>query len=280
MIILTVITLSIIHDAKKIEESFTYFPADRNAFFHSADTSLTLMEDSEKGYEVSWRTSSVLDRKAYLRQDISFLFENGLLKEKMGKKWKQQTDRISQKETILANESSNFKTISFHHAEIHGDNKITSRQKMTHDDLYVLDSKYSPLHSFRKPIHRQEKEWKAVIDQFIGNRINHALVSAQKIYPFKPDLYTIIPLTEIYQYEESPITGFTIEETEVILGKLWEGLYKNYFLGIKKEDGTILDPVGSTIPLILISNDKSHILVLSELKNGEIMILKQLLPNQ
>jgi len=162
-----------------------------------------------------------------------------------------------------------------HHSEIHDHEQITSSQKHSHDELYVLNSKYHPLHSFRLPVHQQDEEWKKLIDEYIQNKLDDSLQAAQKQFSFDQNQYTIFPLTQIYHYEEHPLPGFTEKETKEIVGRLWEGLYKNYFLGIKKQDGTITDPIDSTIPIILLAKDQTHLYVTSKLKNGEIMLLKQ-----
>ncbi|MFJ5758012.1 hypothetical protein ACIQAA_02440 [Neobacillus sp. NPDC093182] len=52
---------------------------------------------------------------------------------------------------------------------------------------------------------------------------------------------------------------------------------KNYILGIKKADGTSEDPIGSTLPLILIATDKTHLLVLTETASGEPILLRQMM---
>jgi len=278
MITLTIMTIHIVYNAGKTEESFTYFPTDQKASFHTADTSLTLIGEAANGYTIKWEVSSVLDRKAYLRQDISLLYVNGLLKEKIGQDWKQEEDKIHLDKKIQQDDSANFKAISFHHAELHRNGRITSTQKITHDDLYVLHSTDAPLHSFHQPIGKEDKEWKFVIDQIIQNRLKLALQKAEGKFNINHDQYTVIPLTDMYQFEASTLPGFNEQETKKILGRLWEGIYKNYFLGIKGMDGTTIDPVGSTIPLILIANDQSHLFVISELKNGEAMILRQQIP--
>jgi hypothetical protein len=277
--IMIIIIYSVLHYTNQTEESFTYFPANQNAYFQTAETSLTMLDQSNEGYTILWRTGSVLDRKAYLRQDISFLFGNGFLVDSMGKEWKQQTDKIKLEKKVVQNESANYKAISFHHAEIHSNDSITSSQKMTYDDLYVLDSKFSTLHSFHQPTNNEEQEWKKIIDNLIQQRLQVSLEKAQKTLGINPDHYTIFPLTDLYQYEERPLQGFSVQETKEIIGRLWEGVYKNYFLGIQKKDGTTTDPRGSTIPLILISKDKSHLLVISQLLNGEVVSLRQQIPS-
>ncbi len=54
-----------------------------------------------------------------------------------------------------------------------------------------------------------------------------------------------------------------------------EGLYKNYLLGIKKENGTIVDPIDSLIPLILLNKNKKELLVLIYTKENEYVLFKQ-----
>ena len=274
-----ILIYSILHYKNQAEESFTYFPTDQNANFKSTETSLTLMGQSSKGYTILWRTGSVLDRKAYLRQDISLLFGNGILIDSIGKEWKQQTDKINLEKKITQKDSANFKAISFHHGEIHSNESITSSQKITYDELYVMDSKFSTLQSFHQPASTEEREWKKVIDNLIQKRLQVSLENAQKTLEIDPQHYTLFPLTDIYQYEEKPLQGFSTQETREIIGRLWEGLYKNYFLGISKKDGTTADPRGSTIPLILISKDKSHLLVISQLLDGEVVSLRQQIPS-
>ena len=277
--IMIILIYSILHYTNQTKESFTYFPANQNAYFQAANTSLTMLDPSNGEYIILWRIGSVLDRKAYLRQDISFLFSNGLLVDSMGKEWKQQTNIIHVEKKVVQNESANYKAISFHHAEIHSNDSITSSQKMTYDELYVLDSKFSTLHSFHHPTNKEEQEWQSIIDNLIQQRLQSSLEKAQKSLGINPELYVIFPLTVLYQYEEKPLQGYSVKETKEIIGRLWEGLYKNYFLGIQKKDGTTTDPRGSTIPLILISKNKSHLLVISQLLNGEVVSLRQQIPS-
>ena len=246
-----ILIYSILHYTNQTEESFTYFPADQNAYFQTAETSLTLMDKSNRGYTILWRTGSVLDRKAYLRQDISFLFGNGILIDSMGKEWKQQTDKINWKKKSCKMKVRIIKPLASTMGKFIPMIPSRVHRKITYDELYVLDSKFSTLHSFHQPTNNEEQEWKNVIDNLIQQRLQVSLENAQKTFGINPELIRFFPLTDIYQYEEKPLQGFSAQETKEIIGRLWEGLYKNYFLGIQKKDGTTTDPRGSTIPLIL-----------------------------
>ncbi|WP_062046376.1 hypothetical protein [Bacillus sp. JCM 19034] len=50
---------------------------------------------------------------------------------------------------------------------------------------------------------------------------------------------------------------------------MWEGLYKHYVLGITQEDGTVVNPIGSTVPLILIPKTTDHFFILFRTPEGE-----------
>ena len=47
--IMIILIYSILHYTNQTEESFTYFPADQNAYFQTAETSLTLLDKSNDG---------------------------------------------------------------------------------------------------------------------------------------------------------------------------------------------------------------------------------------
>jgi hypothetical protein len=260
------------------EETITFFPLNDAVEYKSASTSLNLEKDKKNNkHIVDWNVQSTLDQEAYLRQDMGLLFVNGLLKGKFAK-WEQDTAGLEQQDFISSGESAKYDAITFHYSELHGDgDRITSAQRMSDDMLYVIDSPFSPLQSFSVAKSKQEKEWKKVLDQSVSNRLNNILQKAEKNYGFRAGDYVVLPLDAIRQYEDQPLRGFTQKETANIIGKLWEGLYKNYYLGIKKSDGTVVDPIDSTMPLILVSKDKSHLLVVTQTDAGESIVLKQLL---
>ncbi|WLR56346.1 hypothetical protein LC048_05345 [Mesobacillus subterraneus] len=260
------------------EETITFFPLNESVQYKSASTSLTLQNGKNNGkHTIGWKMQSRLDQEAYLRQDLGLLFVNGLLKGKAAK-WEQDTEDVYQEDFISNGESARYDAITFHYSELHGGGDIiTSAQRMSDDMLYVIDSRFSPLQSFSVAKSKQEKEWKNVLDKSVRNRLNKSLSKAEKAYGFNALNYIALPLDTIRQYEDQPLNGFTQKETANIIGKLWEGIYKNYYLGIKKSDGTVVDPIDSTMPLILVSNDKSHLLVVTQTYSGESIVLKQLL---
>ncbi|MCP3741403.1 hypothetical protein [Rossellomorea sp. BNER] len=274
-----VIIASLIIYKPLAKESIIFFPIDEEAFYKTAETQLNL-EDKKMNnhFQIDWKISSTLSEDAYLRQDIGFLFMNGVLRAKMNK-WEQNTDRVIEEKTVEGNESSLIEAVSFHYSEIHEtEEDFTSSQRMSEDQLYVIDSNFHPLTGFQKPSKKSEEEWKSTLDRVTKQQLDYSWDKVIKENKIDLNQYIQIPLTELPAYNDIPVKGFTSEQWKFVVGNLWEGLYKNYFLGIKKQDGTVVDSLGSTIPLLLINKNKKELLVVTTTKDGESMLLKQALP--
>ncbi|MGF2617075.1 hypothetical protein FZC84_04400 [Rossellomorea vietnamensis] len=260
-------------------ESIIFFPLNEKANYESANTLLTLKDTKVNDvYEVNWKITSVLDQDAYLRQDVGFLYFNGRLRSKLSG-WEQNTDRIVEEDTAKGKESSLLQAISFHYSEIHeNEDNYTSAQSMSDDQLYVIDSNFSPLSSFRKPDSVSEKEWKSILDKVTSQQLQYNWKKAMEEYSINGQDYLQIPLIELPAYNASPPKGLKQQQWNEIVGNLWEGLYKNYFLGIKTNNGKVVDPLDSSMPLILIRVETGDLLVLFTTQEGEHILLQQKFP--
>jgi hypothetical protein len=279
LVIMCIVSLGIQFIYKpQTRESIIFFPINENVSYESATTILMLEPEKKNDhYEVNWKVSSKLDTPAYLRQDVGFLYMNGRLKGVMNE-WEQDTDQIVEESIIKGKESSLLQAVSFHYSEIHeSDTEFTSAQKMSEDTLYVIDSNFSPLNAFRKPGTDAEKEWKDILDKVTSQQLDYLWEKAISTMDIPVEEYTSIPLTGLPMLNSSPLEGFTRQEWDRLIGNLWEGLYKNYYLGIKKEDGSVVDSIDSAIPLILVKKDKKEVLVLLIDQNGEPSLLRQLI---
>ncbi|MBA2873475.1 hypothetical protein [Thermaerobacillus caldiproteolyticus] len=257
------------------KETIIFFPLDPTVRFTKATTNLKLQPPKQNGkYPLLWMVSSTLDRQVYLRQDISLLFADGRLVGTLSE-WKQNSQTLLQKKDVRTKDSHFFQAISFHYGEIHKGSTIGSSQKMSGDQLYVIDSPYSPLTSFRRPRTSEEKEWQSVLTKTTNESLQYTAETLFNHFSIQEKNYYHLYLPELIVYNEQPFPDLSFEKTQEIIGKLWEGLYRNYFLGIKREDGSVISPIGSTVPLILLSKDYSHLIVLTETKNGEKIQLVQ-----
>ncbi len=259
-----------------VQETITYFPIDPTVSFQSASTSLgQFIPLKKRTYSYVWQTKSLLDRKAYLRQDVSLLFSNGRLIGKLGK-WQTNTEQINQQKKMIGRDSALLQALTFHYAEIHhNEAEIFSAQTMTSTAMYAISTPFKPLLTFQQAGNDEEAKWKNILDDKTANVLQSSWQKGLRTFSIQLNHYNAYPLTQLYTREALP--GFSKEETERVIGNLWEGLYKNYFLGIKKADGTIVPPDGSTIPLILIAKDRTKLLVLTETEKGEPILLRQMI---
>jgi hypothetical protein len=249
------------------KETITFFPIDPTVRWTKTITKLQSQKQDDT-YSLLWTVSSSLDRNVYLRQDISFLFADGRLIGTLSK-WRENSKTLLQEKEIKLNDSHFFQSISFHQGEIHKGNTITSSQKMSGDQLYVIDSPYSPFTSFRHAKTPEEIEWQSVLNKTTNEFLQYTTKTLFDHFSIRDQNYYHLYLPELIVYNEQPFPDLSLEKTQEIIGNLWEGLYKNYFLGMKRKDGSVISPIGSTIPLILLSKDYSHLIVLTEAKNGE-----------
>ncbi|MEH7492781.1 hypothetical protein [Neobacillus niacini] len=246
----------------KAQESITYFPIDPNVTFKTAQTTLTLMNQANT---ILWKEHSTLDRKAYLRQDAALLYANGRLLETLWN-WKQNTAVLQQERRIKLDKSKLLQAITFHHAELHEkEDQIYSSQAMSSDQIYFIKDAADEA-NIKKQLDQQTER---MLQLSWNKGIRHFAINLKN--------YHALPLSQFNELAKDVLPGFTKSETGAIVGNLWEGLYKNYILGIKKADGTSENPKGSTLPLILIAKDKTHLLVLTETASLEPILLRQMI---
>lgn len=260
--------------SKQAEETIIFFPIDPYNYFEHTSTHLIPSQSGKDTYSVQWKVDSKLNEPTYLRQDISLLYKNGQL-EAVLNKWKPHTQSVTQKKKLKERESARFDAVSFHYAEIHRneDTSYTSVQQMSKARLYALVS--PSFTAFQKPISEVQKQGKDRLDNEINARTNTALNKALEHFQMNKQQYQIMSLTDLPTKANQFFRMFPPKKREEIIGKLWEGLYKNYLLGIKKEDGTLVNPEGSSIPQLLVANNQREMLILFTLKDGTPIMLRQ-----
>ncbi|WP_226036902.1 hypothetical protein [Aquibacillus saliphilus] len=243
-----------------------HFPIDEDVDFTSFGTALRLLSETGKDkYDVKWTASSELDKPIYLRQDVSLLYSDGRLKGILSK-WKENEQNIQLESLIHGEDSSHFQAISFHHGEIHyADDEIKSIHSMSYDELYVIDSPHSALESFDHPLNSNQEEWKKTLDHATNQQLRYHWKQLINYFDIPQAKYNFEPLTNLHVYQSKPIPTLTQERTQIVIGQLWEGLYKNYILNISRNE----QPVKSFVPLILFSKQGDHLMVLYQDQDGE-----------
>lgn len=266
--LLTSILLYYSHD-QKVRESIIFFPITDTVSFTKASTQLNFVEKKDDDeYVIEWDTTSITDEEVFLRQDLSLLFSDGKLIETLSE-WEDQSQKLAQFKKVSGEDSSHYEAISLHYGEIHlADEQIRSIQQMSSDHLYVIDSEFTTLFSFKTALTEEEKEWKEILDKVTEQHLEFSWNELINHFQVDKSKYTEIPLVELSNYQNSALPGITKERTQDIIGSLWEGLYKNYFLGLKTKEGKAIEPIGSSMPLLLLAKDHTHLLVLIQSKDG------------
>lgn len=257
--------------------SLTYFPRDSSLQFLTATTSLSQSSNGANAhnYKLHWMTDSETNRPVYLRQDVSLLFQNGKLIQ-VENQWKQQVSTLTYSKTLALNKEGYFQAITDHYAETHpkGD-EIKSQDVMSWDHLFVMTKGLKTPDSFSFSTNAKETAFKNKITaQLSAHQYDLLKEAANKFHLTLKD-YAIFPLSHLVTYQENPLPGLTEKTSRRVISQLWEGLYKNYILGIQVNGPTPESPIGSDMPLILYKKSGNQLLVLIRSKSGQLFILKQ-----
>ncbi|SDY54323.1 hypothetical protein SAMN05421736_102222 [Evansella caseinilytica] len=260
-------------------ETFTYFPEDKQAAFSEFASEIQLLElKDENEYILSWGSHSKMDRQVFLLQDISLLYENGTLIGYQNVQ-KQHTNRVKGSAEFHGEDSGKYQAVSFHYAEVHYPNDvIRSKQAMSTDILYVIDSPLSPIITFKETATSFEKRSKALLEAIIEQQLSYSWDDLIEEYNIDRQQYYLIPLNELIDYQKNPLPSFSMEETAVIIGKLWEGLHRYYLSGINTFTDNAYNPIGNSLPLILLHKNGGHLIVLYETGDRTKQQLLQLIP--
>lgn len=253
---------------KEARESITFFPIDNSFSFEEAVTSITFSKGTSSNYELLWKAESESSERVYLRQDIAMIFENGVLTNKMTE-WKTSAKTIDLEKDIIGNTPGLWEAISYHQGEIHiNEENYRSLQNMSNDYLYAAlpNGAYS---GFKNPKNAKERQIKNELDQKTNQYLQKTLAQTLDFYQINRNNYDVISLQSLAAFNEKPLPGFSQAKSQEIIGKLWEGLYKNYFLSITTNTGQKVSPIGSSMPFILLSKDKTHLFVLLQTSTGE-----------
>lgn len=255
-----------------------FFPLDETKKLYGEKTDLTFLSEGKKDdYQVAWSIQSNIEEPVFLRQDLSLLFIDGILKGILNQ-WKEDADKLQQ-ETIFSGEnSSHLEAISFHHGEIHyPDESIKSTQKMTYDELYVIEEADKSVATFKEPVTPSEIEWKKNLDRSQNKKLTTHWQQLMDHFQIDKNNYVEIPLVDLHYYEKEPFPNLTLSQTQQVIGQLWEGLYRHYLLGIQTKNEAE-NPLNTFMPLILVHEKGDHLIVLYEDASGKKQRLLQQIP--
>src|SRR5699024_2194860 len=262
-----VIFITIFQNQQTVE-TITYFPIDEQLSFTKAETSVDTCPNQAN--EICWKIQSDTDHPFYLRQDIGILFANGKVQAILTK-WEQNKSKLILEKELTVPPNSSLQALSYHHGEIHHeDTSITSVQKMSTENTFLLKTVDKDILLTKEYV----KETKDIQEKLVSDTEDRLgmvwdrWIAEQGI---KRENYELIPLITLENYNKKTLPSFTQDETDKIIGQLWEGLYKSYLIPLLNSSH---DVQGDYMPIILISRDKTHLIVLYE-QNKKLLSLYQ-----
>lgn len=270
LLIVCIIAFSIYHYSNSnsvMNGNFNYYPLDPHTRFLQSQTSLQWTKQINKDqYTIKWEFSSTLNQQSFVRQDMSLLYEDGHLIDKITEQ-APNTKTIKMNKIIKREDSGHYEAITLHYAQLQDPNgQILSQRQMSYDQLYVTASPFSQMDRFEIPQTAEEKQWKKILNRTSQQKLAFAWNELQKHYHIhdKQFYHFSLPYLHIYDYNRLP--GCTKRETEQAVGKLWDLLYRQYFTGIHLANGKTVSPIGSTVPLLLFAKDRSCFIILIQTK--------------
>lgn len=251
---------------RETTETITYFPIDQRLNIEQAFTSLqTTTMTNEQKLLLDWNIQSTTKHPLYLRQDVSLLYKNGYLLSIINQ-WQTNTSILREQRSFTISQNSILQSISFHHGEHHENDKITSVQRMTSDQLYIVCCKDSDkLTSFKHPDNVQMDHVATLLDEQVMKHLQQHWNVLIEYYKIQLDQYELIPLYELIRYNDNSLPQLSMSKTKAVIGQLWEGLYKNYILPLSKQKYFTNK---NFMPLVLFDRKGTHLIVLYNI-NGK-----------
>jgi len=235
-----------------VEPAITYFPIDDTSSFEQASTQLS-RNDMTTNPEIAWDSFSETKEPSYLRQDLSLLYKDGYFKGILNK-WKENEHTIKLHQTFSMRDDGYLQAISFHFGEIHRQDEIKSIHAMSYNDL-----------SINKPTKNKHKSQ-------VNDSVQKKWTSLLSYFDIDDASYHIVPLVDLHIFNDRTIPSLNRDETDKVIGQLWEGLYKNYALPILQQKD---ESARHVMPLILFDKHAQHLLVLFELQGEKIQLVQK-----
>lgn len=249
------------------EPAVRYFPEDEQSTYLTASTRLELTDD---GRELVWTVHSQFDRRPFLLQSFSLLYKNDRLFAMLNY-WDQNINRFSQIKSFRA-ETGFYQALSIHHAELHKNESIFGKDKISKDTLLVDTGGKKPT-KVPDPDNAQEKKVMNHYLDHITRERTRILRTAKTKYHLDLSHYRIMPLTELSDSYNDLHPFFNEKTARKIVSQLWEGLYSIYLSGIQVTPDRNEPAAGSSMPILLISGD--HMLIIVETRSGHLALLRQ-----
>ncbi|MEJ8776530.1 hypothetical protein [Pseudogracilibacillus sp. ICA-222130] len=253
-IIIQIFILFFIYEHNTME-TITYFPEDPHVTMTEASSVIQLHNNN-----LLIQVQSKTNTPVRLRQDVFIVFIHMYVKG-IGNIWKENIDELKMEQSVLLTKNSPIDVLSYHYGEVVRDEAFTSIGKMSYQSSFFNGDTLQNRTTFA--------------DEQTKMKYMYKMNSILQRLQIDPNLYHTFPLIDLPLYEQTPFPNMNQNDTDIIIGHLWEGLYKNYIIPMTE----MKNIEKSLMPLILIDKNKEHLLVVYTINGKEKILRQNLHPN-
>lgn len=249
------------------KQPFQIGPISTDIYYTDSQSMISLEKWSKEKHKLTLHVTSSTNDTVLERHDLSLVFANGRLANMLSDH-NSDSHKSSSQIPIRGEGSIRYDVISFHHAATkHRSADIQASQvHMSSDQVYLLSSNFSSPTMFREAQTNTQRHWKRILDQGIQQDIQYQWNHMLKHFEVDTNEYTLFTLMNLEMLIEENLAN------KLVVGKVWEAIFQFYMVG-EFEDKRI-DPINSTMPLILISKAGSYFIILYRTADGEEMLIK------
>ncbi|MFB4164757.1 hypothetical protein ACE1TI_13240 [Alteribacillus sp. JSM 102045] len=188
--------------------------------FSASDSEVEILhitDDDE--YLLEWTGRSETFNKVSFQQGFSLLFEDGYLKD-LSSAWSENQKELNISKQTTAEESSRYHLLTFHYAE----GILDFSFSWSEDELYVLDTPMTEMHSFKFPRSKEDEKAKNILDAVIRQQQDH-IERIIREEANLPEEVMLFPLEDINNWkvitDPSSDNHLPLHELE----EMWGGIY-------------------------------------------------------
>lgn len=269
-----VFLLVLVHALPLLFTAHLLWPQERNTLQTvSKNSQLSFMQASSKisvkksesesklpsTFQVKLHTLSKTNNSTSMRQDVTLLYQDGVLVGKT-KHLEKDVDSVVQQLEVTSKYNHLFQAISYHYAETHDDSYL---HQMSDDYLYISATKYGGIQTFHQPETVQQQKIKQMIDHQVNQQLNFEYHDAFEKFHIDPHDYFLFPLSQLPLYgSEEQLPGIPSEFCTEIIRRIWGIIQEQIVMGPDEK------AQGSSMPLLLIAKDGTFFTVLYRAADG------------
>ncbi|WP_209810883.1 hypothetical protein [Ammoniphilus resinae] len=253
------------------QQAIQNYPNHQEVHFQQAKSELSVEPPATSetpNYHVQLKTVSRTNIPAAKRQDMTLLYQDGLLVGATHQQ-KENVDTIVQQLEVNSKYNHLYQAVSFHH----GYTGTHNTQEVSSDYLYVSVTKYGGLQSFHEPITLLQQNWKEAIDRGL-EQMDAEWSQALEEFSLNPYSYYLFPLTQLASHTSHDwLPGVSSEKLLQLTQSISSAVYTNIVApaNLNNKDPLYL----SSIPLILIDKKDLEIQIMYRTDDGHYHLLKE-----